>query len=265
MSFSYTTPSQIASRIISELHIIDPSQIDLEAIAADRKAYIREQPINGSAARLVRKGSIGLITVDSNIKEPGKKRFAAAHELGHFELHRAQEQFSICTDESFLEWYSQTPKEPEANTFAAELLMPTEIFKKYCQETAPNYEEISLIAEKFKTTLTATSIRYVDVGPHACVLFASKDGIIKWFHPQPNFPYQVVKPGTKLSKFSCANDFFTDGTVPERPEDVRGDAWLEDFRAGVNIILYEHARALPRYNMVLSLLWLREDLNLRYR
>ena len=264
MSHTYSTPSEIANQIISDLHITEPSQINLEEIAMERGALIEEDTIKGSAAHLLSKGSSGIITVNSGIKEPGKKRFAAAHELGHFELHRAQEQLSICTDESFLEWYDKTSIEPEANTFAAELLMPTEIFEKYCQETAPNYDEISLIAEKFRTTLTATSIRYVDVGPHPCVLFASQDGIIKWFHSRSDFPYYVVKRGTKLSKFSCANDYFTEGTVPPKPEEVRGDAWIQDVRAGVNIVLYEHARALPRYNMVLSLLWLCEDLNLRY-
>jgi Zn-dependent peptidase ImmA (M78 family) len=64
-----------------------------------------------------------------------KRRFTAAHELGHFVLHRAtMGRFRADTDETLKEAEQDVadPMEREANRFAVELLMPAEI----CHERA---------------------------------------------------------------------------------------------------------------------------------
>lgn len=244
-----------AQSIISGLYITEPSQIMIEEIAADRGAFVEDDAIRGSVARLLRRGKIAFIKVDSEIRETGRRRFAIAHELGHFELHKNKDQIANCTEKMFLDWYKTRPEEPEANTFAAEILMPSQMFKEYCKDIKPSFDEISNIAEYFKTTITATAIRYVDLGPHPCVLIVSENGIVKWFRNRSDFPYRVIGRGEQINKFSCANDFFTKGIVPSEPEAVSGQSWLEDWRSGMDIVLYEHAFALPRYNTVLSLVW----------
>ena len=50
-------------------------------------AYVRERQLEGCEAKLVRKGSMGIICVNETIPEEGRKRFAIAHEIGHFILH----------------------------------------------------------------------------------------------------------------------------------------------------------------------------------
>jgi len=255
---NYPLAVAAAKKIIADLHITDPDHIQIGKIAADRNAFVTEGPIKGSAARLVREDSIALITVDKKIREPGRKRFAIAHELGHFELHKAKDQIANCTDEMFLSWYKSRPEEPEANVFAAEILMPGEIFKKHSNLASPNFDEIRNLAETFRTTITATAIRYIEHTHHPCTLIVSESGIIKWFIHGQNFPYRTIAPGAKVSKYSCANDYFTSQQVPDQPEVVSGDTWLEDVLAGKDIVLYEHAFPLPRYNTVLSLIWTSE-------
>ena len=244
-----------ASKIIDSLHITTPEHIDIEAIAGDLNAFVKYDSIEGSSARLVRRGSIGLITVSDNIKETGQKRFAIAHELGHYVLHQSQDQLLDCTEKMFLSWYKSRPEEPESNTFAAELLIPSQIFKTYCKELLPSFSEVSDLAARFNTTLTATAIRYVDYTPHPCVLVVSENKKVKWTHWRKDFPYRLIPKGTEIHEESCANDFFKNGQVSMKPEPLCGDIWLADWRLGRNLILYEQAMALPRYNAVLSLIW----------
>lgn len=258
-NLSHPTAVTAAQAIITDLHITDPAHIEIEKIAAVRNAFVKEGFIKGSTARLVREGSVAFITIDEGIREDGKKRFAIAHELGHFELHNIKNQIAYCTDEMFLDWYKSLPEEPEANAFAAELLMPVQIFKKYCKGSRPSFDEIRDLAEVFQTTLTATAIRYVDYALHPCVLVVSENKIVKWLHWKADFPYRIIKKGTKIGEYSCAYDFFTKGEVPPKPESVSGDTWLEDCRFGRNLVLYEHAVPLPFYNTVLSLIWVHEN------
>ena len=80
-------PSAKAKEIIKALQIRYHSEIYIRDIAMERGAYVRERSLEGSEGRLVRKGDRGIITVNRWISEEGRKRFAIAHELGHFELH----------------------------------------------------------------------------------------------------------------------------------------------------------------------------------
>jgi len=69
-----------------------------------------------------------------------RRRFTAAHELGHFVLHRAtMGRFRADTDTTLQEADGEVADrmEREANRFAAELLMPADI----CRERADEFRE----------------------------------------------------------------------------------------------------------------------------
>lgn len=74
-----------------------------------------------------------LISVKSSIREYPKKRFTVAHEMGHFSIpeHITKERYFFqCTDKDLNNFDKKGGKEAEANEFAAELLMPEEMFKE---------------------------------------------------------------------------------------------------------------------------------------
>lgn len=250
-----------ARDIISRWLITDPKEIDLENIAADMNLLIVERRITGAVARLVCKAEVGVIAVRDNIPEVGRKRFAIAHEIGHFVLHKAKSPLAVCTDKDFQDWYEHSEDETDANAFAAELLMPTELFRERCTSKEPGLAEVRSLAEEFQTSLSATAIRYVRLGKNPCALIASMDGKISWMSVHREFPHRILGRGTKLHKFSCANDFFETGRVPKEAESVSGVAWLEDLDAAKNCFVYEEVIPLTSYNMVLSLIWIQQDYN----
>jgi hypothetical protein len=85
---------------------------------------------------------------------------------------------------------------------------------------------------------------------------ASKNKTIRWFRANARFPYRFHKVKTELHECSCAHDYFEKGTVSKESETVLGEAWINDWNAPKDLILYEQAIPLSSYDTVLSLVWL---------
>ena len=255
-------PSKQAASIIHNLHIRYPSEIFVRDIAMSLGALVRERELQGCEARLVRKGDIGIISVNSLIPEEGRKRFAIAHEIGHFMLHKGT-QLILCSEEDMHVWKESKTQEMEANEFAASLLMPYEFFIKFIKIGQPTLDMISEIAKTFRTTLTATTLRYVGISKEPCALVVSKDGIIRWYRKSNSFNFHV-RVGEKLSFDTYAFDFFDGVTLPTEPDSVPARAWIAG-KIEEESELFEQSLSLGSYGVVLSLLWIRDDVKTTYR
>jgi Zn-dependent peptidase ImmA (M78 family) len=78
-----------AERLLQELGITEPDEIDLEAIAFHVNANVRYRRLDGCEARIIGTGDKAIITVNAN-SSPRRKRFSIAHELGHWHHHRGK-------------------------------------------------------------------------------------------------------------------------------------------------------------------------------
>lgn len=93
---------------------------------------------------------------DRAIQGYGRDRFTLAHELGHFLMHQP-ENISFARTESTNKIEAFRDPEWQANTFAAELLMPLNLIS-----TRDPYE----IAEEFGVSVQAASIRAKKIYKH---------------------------------------------------------------------------------------------------
>src|ERR1700679_1665303 len=150
-----------AYRITQDYCLDKPAPVPVEDIAMDRGVLCLEAKLTGCLARLVRKGKRGIIRTHSGIREEGRKRFAIAHEMGHWFLHEAESQFFVCTAEQMRD-YKGSPMEVEANLFASEFLMPTALFRPLAGDVEPRLEQVKSLAGTFNTSLTATGMKFVD-------------------------------------------------------------------------------------------------------
>ncbi|MEE9442833.1 MAG: ImmA/IrrE family metallo-endopeptidase [candidate division Zixibacteria bacterium] len=246
---------RVAQEIIKYYGITTPSEIDIEAIALDRRVFVNDIVIEGSVARLQVKNKFGIISVNRCIKESGKRRFAIAHELGHFELHIDKSKTYICNDRDFLNWYREKIDETEANIFAAELLMPVDMFREFCPRDEPDFNIISTLAAKFNTSLTATAFRYVEKGYFPCALVASLNGRIKWRSWSHDFSHIIKGVDTPLHEFSIAGASLGGESIPNQPKIVNEECWLDETIKDKELKLHEHSIHLPSYNTILSLLF----------
>lgn len=255
-------PAKRAEAIINERNIRYPSEIYVRDIAMSLGAYARERELQGCEARLVRKGNMGIISVNRSIPEEGRKRFAIAHEIGHFILHSGT-QVIFCNEDDMNAWQDSKKREVEANAFAANLLMPYEIFIKYIKIGQPTFDMISEVSGEFRTTLTATALRYVSCSKEPCAVAISKDSVLKWYKKSTSFNFHI-KVGEKLGSDTFAFDFFRGLTLPNAPENVPACAWLAG-NIDEDSDIFEQSVSLGHYGVVLSLLWIYDDIKTKYK
>jgi hypothetical protein len=253
-----------ATAIIHELGIEAPAEICVEDIAWICGALVRDESLQGTEARLVTSGNRGVISVSRRIVEPGRRRFAIAHEIGHFELHRQASSLALCIASDIevrprqSAVSSENEREQEANTFASALLMPEFLFRPRCQKRIPSFALIEQLADDFKTTLTATALRYITFCPERCALVFSQDRRIRWYNATTDFGFHIPVR-EELDPYSLAIDFFDGKPLPDRMEMVDASTWLRG-RYRSDAMIKEESRALPRYNAVLTLLWIHEEI-----
>src|SRR5436190_24367876 len=127
-----TSNSTLKARdLLSALGIHDPAQISIEDLIIYHNGIVREVPLNNCEGRMVMKNGKSIVSLNSNIEFPQRKRFVLAHELGHILLHGGVAA-TFSDDYSTLEGYRHGQQEIEANNFASELLMPPGLFKAAC-------------------------------------------------------------------------------------------------------------------------------------
>ena len=246
-----------ASRVWKLYGYASVRELVLEDLALAMGVVVVEGPLDSADARLVRKGERGLIRIKQDIPEPGRKRFAIAHELGHWVLHRTVSQILACTNEDMLSAYKASPPELEASYFASALIMPEDVFTKRIEGTVPTAKVLSALAEEFQTSLTATALRYVDLRNDYCALVVSENGKVRWWRESADFKGSFwIDPGTKLSPHTVAAGIFRGESKPARPERVDLSAWLPNATAIDSDVIIEEAIPMPRYGQVLSTLWL---------
>jgi Zn-dependent peptidase ImmA (M78 family) len=234
-----------------------PAELVLEDLALALGVLVVEAPLAKADARLIRKGPRGLVRVKQDIPEPGRKRFAVAHELGHWLIHKEQSQVNACTDQNMVAKYKAGAPEVEANYFAAELLMPEKLFTLRLRKSRPSFELIKDLAREFDTSLTATAIRCAEVTNDYWAVVVSEEGSIRWWRGSENFEERFwIEAGTPLSPHSVAGSVFKGEPVPTGPVEVERDAWAECKEGYDHDILIEEVLPLSAYGQILSLLYL---------
>ena len=232
-----------------------PSDLVLEDLAWTRGVIVTEGPMDKMQARLVRRGNTGMIRVKQDIPIPGQRRFALAHELGHWELHSTESQIFACTNDDMVASYRSSILEGEANMFAAGLLMPSSHFLSRAANQVFSLTTIGLLKEYFLTSLTATAIRYVELSDDYCAIVCSEAGRVRWWRGSECFERRFwIQPGSILSSRTVAATLFSVTHDIERCEEVDIDAWSErGFHDGTDTFI-EQSKYFQNYSNVLSLL-----------
>lgn len=259
-----------ADRLINELGIIDRADLLLlDEIAWARGVLVNEAWIQGAEARLVIAKGRGIITISSAVQDPGRKRFSIAHELGHFEMHRARKGFSLCLSEDIREMVQKNAGqdlELEANEFASALLLPGRFFAPLCRKREPSLEYIADLANEFSTSLTATALRYLQFCDEPVAVVFSQDNRIKWFQGSQDFEEVredlrfFIDVHARLDPSSLAAVLLQGKNLLSKKRRVQASVWFTPGRYRENASILEHSFIMPAYNAVLTLLWIDDDL-----
>jgi Zn-dependent peptidase ImmA (M78 family) len=240
-----------ARRVLIELDVPDPRLGTIDTLADMRGLEVRDAAIQGTRANLVRLGKNGVVTVSSGLSTQAR-RFAIAHELGHFELHKEESYLGLCTGEQLVTDYESGGTEAEANAFAAEFLMPARLFKPRTQGREVSWDIPRRLADEFHVTLMAAALRFVELSDERVAVLFSVKGSVSWRRRSRDFG-RLLDPGAKLDSYSLAIDAFNGKSLPSHVQTVETTAWKPDPRG--DEVLKEHSLYLPNVGGVLTLLW----------
>ena len=214
-------------------------------------------PLDDFEGALLRKGG-GVkwgVAYSAFIREDGKINFTVAHELGHYLLHRKLESI-LCTEEDLRD-FSRVDQgavniEQEANEFASYLLMPLDDFRAQLNGDAVTMEFIIHCADRYGTSLAASSLKLIEFIDRQVVCVSSKGGIVQWSRSSE----AALKAGLYLRKgtpvppqslsYACHEGGIANsnriGQMSER------SGWFGQIR------VHESAVAQPHYGSVFTLL-----------
>lgn len=116
-----------------------------------------------------------------------RTRFSIAHELGHYFLdaHQAYLRRTGKSHPSKGEFLSDRNIETEADAFAAGLLMPASLLGPMVNEGEMSFADIEGWAGEFKTSVTSTARRAVELSDFPCALVGVREGRVAFsFHSE---------------------------------------------------------------------------------
>ena len=255
---SKTLPLAEASRIWNLYGFKAPEELVLEDLAMALNIFVVDARLDSASARLVRKGDYGLIRVSDQLRYSGQRRFAIAHEIGHFQLHKKVSQLLACTDTDIQASYRSSPFEIEASIFAGGLLMPTEVFRERVDRRLPRASVIKDLARQFDASLTATALRYVESSKDYFAFVVSEDGKIRWWRVSDSFSKHNLWLETKtvVPRSSAAAAYFRDSEVSDGPKEVDFKEWFGEIPGIYSEYVHEQAIPLPQFDQVISIIWL---------
>lgn len=149
---------------------IDKPAVNVEEITSDLGVELVVEPLEETVSGLlvVRKSRA---TIVSNQLHPrNRQRFSIAHELGHYVLHRYASNVFV---DSTLTFYRDEKsadgvyrQEIEANSFAAELLMPEDFIRRHLGSQRVDLHDeqaVERLARDFGVSMQALTIRLVNL------------------------------------------------------------------------------------------------------
>jgi hypothetical protein len=183
------------TRVLNAVFGVDRFPIDIPMVAREYSAQrFPDDPIISVAGDDLPNFEGGLfrapawrkgwgIIYNKRISSKGRINFTLAHEFGHYLLHRLAYPEGIrCGEQDIVRWDSEYGQiEHQANTFAANLLMPLDDFRRQIAPTAKvDLDIIYHCADRYRVSLIAATLRWLSYTDKRAVLVVSRDGFILW-------------------------------------------------------------------------------------
>lgn len=217
-----------AQQLLNSLGYSQPSDLTIEEIAFACGFMVQYQQMDGSEGRIMMTDRDVLITVNSSISYQPKINYILSHEIGHGILHKGIVPSFKDNQKTLSEWYTNGMHETEANQFAAELLMPTDLFLKKIKNKKLSLSLIEEIAGYFGASKTATFLRYRDLGSFPVMIIFIEDGVIKWKSCSDDFPFKWIPYQSKLPALTVAGDYYYHKVKEDKPVKVDAIEWFPE-------------------------------------
>lgn len=248
------TPDSIALDFLEELGMASLPIIPQD-ICRTLGIFYDESPYDRIDGSLLVLGGKAMISVNSSIRECGRKNFTCAHELGHYCMDVGSVQAFQCTRENVEGFVQTSAIELRANLFAAELLMPRSMIKPLVINREPGWDTVRELDQICDTSLTAMARRFINLTEHACALILSEKGYLRYYHKNEQFGAGIVMDSRKVSFNTVAHNAFVGENTPDDFQRVKADEWLSGPGVNPHTEILEWTLPINSYGQVLTILW----------
>lgn len=205
------------------------------------------------------------IFYNSGFTSKGRINFTLAHELGHYLMHReAYPKGFYCSSQDVVRWDSEYGQiEHQANVFAANILMPLDDYRRQiAQDERVDLDMISACAERYRVSLIAAALRWLEYTTKRAVLVCSRDGYILWAKSSK----AALKTGAFYRTSKGPIEIPADSHAATQDGLIDGKAGIQH---GAGIWFSEPVREMTvfaeQYDFVISLLMLEDRAGYQYR
>lgn len=248
-----------AADVIALLGLVQPEDLDIEAIARALDAEVIDAELPGAEAQLVvcdqKRRPLDLrarirVARDAN---PIRRRFSIAHELGHHVMRHAPRSLAeLCTSEA-MDGRTARPEEEEANAFAAALLVPEPMVAAWARDPDCTLAAAREISRRFSVALGTAAIRLIELTPHAWALVTCRGGRVVRVSRSATFPTYIEQDWTPGPDSVVVEHAAWQRRLSDRERVVPAHTWIAD-EAHHGATLIEQAMILPGTSDVLAML-----------
>ncbi len=220
------TALSVAERILQELGVSSPWEIDLDAIAWTMGARVKYRQLDGCEARIVGYRDHAIISIDPRAPRR-RQRYSIGHELGHWKWHRGRALACQTVESAGVDPRAKTI-EREADRFSADLLLPRYLFDPLVLKAGgPTLKNVRGLSEVFDTSVLATAIRYVSSRHSSALLVCHDKSGRRWFIRSPSVPERWFPSSELHSDSSAFQLLFGEGREAPHPQRIGADAWFD--------------------------------------
>ena len=241
----------------------DSVPVDIERLAAAAKAKIKvaydlADDESGQSTRFKGKH---VIIVNGNHSEE-RQRFTVLHEIAHIVLGLPSQHHGATLKTDVLLRYGRRPEEEVlCDVFAAECLLPYDLFARQVVDRNISLDTVKSLAEEYKASLTATGSRFALNANEPCAFVLSEDGRTRYVSRSKYLSELKgwINFNVPVPQGSVAHRLIQGDSKTEDYDELPTDVW---FDGGIRnrLLVEEEAILLREWNQCLSLIWFDESL-----
>jgi Zn-dependent peptidase ImmA (M78 family) len=257
-----------SKELLASCGLDEITDLPMSLFIAGLDAILIEEELNNCDGKIIFGNSKSIIKVNSKIQFEQRKRFVAAHEIGHLIMHKNMQlpddtfqSFNIIAGmEKALRFGMQ---ELEANEFASELLMPEKLFLKEAKGKKFTPLLIKQLAERFNISLTATVFRYLQFDElHPLCLVFIDNGIVKYWKKSEDLKVwlgdytRLVPPANSVATEYIQKNYEFLYKLEEKAQTISKSTWftLNEYDND-DTDFYEYCIPTRKYKTILSIIW----------
>jgi len=263
-----TNAHKLAQELLANCGLDEITDLSMDLFVAGLDAILIEEELKHCDGKIIFGKSKAVIKVNSQIQFQERKRFVAAHEIGHLVMHKNMQlpddtfqNFNIIEGmEKALKFGKQ---ELEANEFASELLMPEKLFLEAAKGKKFTPRLIQQLSARFKTSLTATVFRYLQFEElHPLCLVFIDNGIVKYWKKSEDLKVwlgdytRLAPPIDSVAAEYIKKDYEFLYKLDEKAQTISKSTWftLNEYD-NEDSDFYEYCIPTRKYKTILSIIW----------